>query len=34
VLVPEWGPGGGGARLKALAERLGVLPSTSPGAKP
>ena len=25
VLIPDWGPGLGGARLKALADRLGVV---------
>ncbi len=26
VLMPEWGPGEGGKRLRALAERMGVVP--------
>ena len=30
VLVPDWGPGIGGARLKALAERLGVVGTAVP----
>ncbi|MSR28888.1 MAG: hypothetical protein EXS03_04830 [Phycisphaerales bacterium] len=27
VLVPEWGPGAGGQRLRALAQRLGIVPN-------
>ncbi|MSR44494.1 MAG: hypothetical protein EXS15_03925 [Phycisphaerales bacterium] len=30
VLIPEWGPGTEGARLKTLATRLGVTPSAPP----
>ena len=30
VLIPDWGPGLGGARLKALADRLGVVSQKIP----
>lgn len=30
VLIPDWGPGLGGARLKALADRLGVVSQNIP----
>ena len=32
VLIPDWGPGVGGARLKALADRLGVVSPVKPDA--
>ena len=30
VLIPDWGPGVGGVRLKALADRLGIVSQQTP----